>query len=156
MQGRVYTVVFDAVAITAAQDAFEITPADDKPIEIMRIVMGQTSDSGDAQDEQVQLRVIRGSTTSGSGGTGPTPQPLSPVDAAAGFTAEVNNTTQASSGTAVTLVATAWNVRGGCDLPFYEDERPRASQANTTIRITLSAPSDSLTVSATIWVRELV
>lgn len=155
MQGRVYTVVFDAVAITAAQDGFEITPADDKPIEILRILMGQTSDSGDAQDEQIQMKIVRGNTTSGSGGTGPTPQPLSPGDAAAGFTAEVNNTTQASSGTAVTLVATAWNVRAGLDLWFAEDERPRASQTNTTIRIALTAPADSLTTSATIWVREL-
>ena len=156
MLGRVYTVIFSAVSVSAAQDLFELTPADDKPIEIMRIHLGQTSDAGDAQDEQLQLTVIRGNTTSGSGGTAPTPQPLGPVDAAAGFTAEVNNTTQASSGTAVTLVATAWNVRAGLDLWFAEGERPRASQANTLIRVATTAPADALTMSGTIWVRELV
>ena len=156
MQGRVYTVTFDAVAVSAAQDLFELTPADDKPIEILRIVLGQTSDTGDAADEQLQIKIIRGNTTSGSGGSAPTPQPLGPVDSAAGFTAEVNNTTQASSGTAVTLVATAWNVRAGLDLWFAEGERPRCSQANTTIRVAQTAPADALTMSGTIWVRERV
>jgi hypothetical protein len=156
MQGRVYTVVFDAVAVSAAQDLFELTAADDKPIEILRLHLFQSSDVGDAASENLQLKIIRGNTTSGSGGTAPTPQPLGPHDTAAGFTAEVNNTTVASTGTAVTLFAGGWNVQAGCDIWFAEGERPRAGQGNTLIRVTQTAPADALTMSGTLWVRELV
>ena len=72
MNGRIYSVVFSAVAVSAAQDLFEITPADDKPVEIVGIELGQSSDAGDAADELLQISIIRGFTTSGSGGTAPT------------------------------------------------------------------------------------
>lgn len=155
MQGRVYTVVFDAVSVTAAQDLFELTPADDKPIELVRLKLFQTSDVGDAAAENLQLKVIRGNTTSGSGGTAPTPAPVSPGAPAAGFTAEVNNTTVATSGTAVTLMADGWNIAVGCDIWFDDEERLGANQSNTLIRITQTAPADALTMSGTLWVREL-
>ncbi len=100
MAGRTYSVIFSAVAVTAAQDLFEISPADDKPVEIVAIEIGQkTSDSGDAADELLQLSIIRGFTASGSGGSAPTPGPLDNIDTAAGFAAEVNNTTVANTGT---------------------------------------------------------
>lgn len=153
--GRVYAIPFAAVAITAAQDLVEISPADDKPVELIGWHLGQTSDAGDAQDEQLQLTVIRGHTTSGSGGNSATPAPLNPGDAAASFAAEINNTTIASSGTGVTLFASAWNVRAGSDVWLPEDVRPRASQGNTTLVVRMSAPADSITTNGVFWVREL-
>lgn len=153
--GRVYAIPFAAVAITAAQDLVEISPADDKPVELIGWHLGQTSDAGDAQDEQLQLTVIRGHTTSGSGGSSATPAPLNPGDAAASFAAEINNTTIASSGTGVTVFASAWNVRAGSDVWLPEDVRPRASQGNTTLVVRMSAPADSITASGVFWVREL-
>jgi hypothetical protein len=153
--GRVYAIPFAAVAITAAQDLVELSPADDKPVELIGWHLGQTSDAGDAQDEQLQLTVIRGHTTSGSGGSSATPAPLNPGDAAASFAAEINNTTIASSGTGVTVFASAWNVRAGSDVWLPEDVRPRATQGNTTLVVRMSAPADSITASGVFWVREL-
>ncbi len=144
MQGRVYAVTFSAVAVSAAQDLFELTPADDKPIEIVGIELG------------LQISIIRGNATSGSGGSAPTPAPLNPNDTAAGFTAEVNNTTVASAGTAVTLATTCWNVRAGYIQWWPEGMRPSASQGNTLIRVTQTAPADAVTMSGTLYVRELV
>lgn len=155
MSGRMYVVTFSAVAVSAAQDLFEITPADDKPIEICGIELGQSSDSGDAQDEQLQISLLRGHTTSGSGGSAATPAPLGPGDSAAGFSAEVNNTTVASAGTTVTLHTGCWNVRAGYINWFPEDCRPRASQGNTTIVVRQTAPADAITMSGTLWVREV-
>lgn len=156
MTTKVYTVVFSAVSVSAAQDLFEITPASNKPVEIVGIELGQTSDSGDAQDEQLQLSIIRGHTTSGSGGTAPTPQPLEPNDGAAGFTAEVNNTTVATTGTTATLWTTAWNVRAGYINWFPEYVRPTATSGNTTILVRMTAPADAITMSGTLYVAELV
>lgn len=155
MNGRTYSVTFSAVAVSAAQDLFEITPADDKPVEIIGIELGQSSDSGDAQDEQLQISIIRGHTTGGSGGSAPTPTPMSPNSAAAGFAAEVNNTTIASAGTTTTLQTGCWNVRAGYINWFPEDARPAANQGNTTIVIRTTAPADAVTMSGTLYVREL-
>lgn len=155
MRGRTYTVVFSAVSVSAAQDLFELLPADDRPIEIVGIELGQTSDAGDAADELLQISIIRGHTTSGSGGTTPTPTPMSPLDTAAGFTAEVNNTTVASVGTTTTLHTGAWNVRAGYINWFPEEARPVCSQAQTSIVVRQTAPADAITMSGTLYVREL-
>jgi hypothetical protein len=156
MSGRMYTVTFSAVAVSAAQDLFEITPADDRPVEIVGIELGQTSDAGDANDELLQISIIRGHATSGSGGSAATPAVTSPLDTAAGFTAEVNNTTVATTGTPITLQTGAWNIRAGYINWFPEDARPSATQANTTIVVRQTAPSDALTMSGTLYVRELI
>lgn len=156
-QGRVYSVVFAATAIAAAQDFFEITPADDKPIQLVGMTIDQTgvADVGDAAEEFIRWTVIRGHTTSGSGGTAPTPNPMAPNDVAAGFTAEVNNTTIASSGTTKTLHEGAFNVRGPYIFWWPEGTEPGASQGNTTIVVRVPAPADSITISGTLYVREL-
>lgn len=154
-QGRMYTVSFTGVAVTAQVDLFEITPADDKPIEIIGMFLGQSSDFGDAQAEQIGYRVIRGFTTSGSGGTVTTPRPLNGRDAAAGFTAETCNTTLATVGSTVDLHADVWNVQAGEKMWLPDGCEWEASQADTSIVVRIiSAPADSLTLSGTLYVRE--
>lgn len=155
MNGRTYSVIFNAVATTAAVDLFELLPADDKPIEIIGIELGQTTEFGDAQDETLGLQIIRGFTASGSGGSAATPAPISPNAAAAGFTAEVNNTTLANTGTTTTLLSTAFNVRAGYINYFPIDARPGCSQGNTSIVVRMTAPADSVTLNGTLIVREL-
>lgn len=152
---RLYTVEFNAVAVTAAQDLFEITPADDKPCEVYGLFVSQYSDAGDAQDELLSLRVIRGFTTSGSGGSAPTPRPLDRSGAASGFTAETNNTTVATTGTTNNLHSDAFNVRAGCQLWLPEGSEWACSQADTTLVVRITAPVDSLTMNGTLYVREL-
>lgn len=154
---RMYSVVFGAVSVSAAQDFFEITPADDKPIKIRGLVLGQTgnSDVGDAAEECLRFSIIRGFTASGSGGSAPTPGVLDGIDTAAGFTAEVNNTTVANTGTSVILHEDSFNVRAGYLNWWPPDCCPRASQANATIVVRLnSAPADAITLSGTLYVEE--
>lgn len=154
---RMYSVVFGAVSVSAAQDFFEITPADDKPIKIRGLMLCQTgnSDTGDAAEECLRFSIIRGHATSGSGGSAPTPIPMDGVDTAAGFTAEVNNTTIASAGSGVVLHEDSFNVRAGYLNWWPPDCCPRASQANTTIVVRLnSAPADAITLSGTLYVEE--
>lgn len=152
---RIYTVEFEGTAVTAQVDFFEISPADDKPIEIVGLFLSQSSDVGDAQDELLRYRVIRGHATSGSGGSAPTPRPLNRSDAAAGFASEVLNTTIASTGTPLNLHSDTFNVRAGLQLWLPDGCEWEASQADTTIVVRLmAAPADSLTMSGTLYVRE--
>lgn len=153
--GRMYTVAFSAVTVSAAEDLFEITPADDKPVKLRGLFIGQSSDAGDAQDEMLQVSIIRGHTTSGSGGSAATARQLSSIDTAAGFAAEVNNTTTASAGTTHTLHTDTFNVRAGYQLWFPPECCPMASQADTTIVVRITAPADALTMSGTLYVEEV-
>jgi hypothetical protein len=159
MRGRIYTVVFDNVAVgTAAQDLFELTPADDKPVYLMGLSLdnvGGTADAGDAQEELIRITIIRGFTASGSGGSTPTPQPLNFADAAAGFAAEVNNTTVATTGTSTTLWAGGWNVRIPLREFWPEELMPQAGQGNTTIVVrSPNTLADAITCSGTLYVCE--
>jgi len=156
--GRVYSVVFENVAISAAQDLFEITPADDKPCEILALFLsnvGGTADAGDAQEELLRLLITRGYTTSGSGGSAPTPRPLNPSDAAAGFAAEVNNTSLANTGTTHDLHADGWNVRVPYQMIWTPETIITVTQAQTSLVVRLvGAPADAVNVSGTLYVRE--
>lgn len=156
---RAYSVTFENVSVSAAQDLFEITPADDKPVKLLALYLsnvGGSADAGDAQEELWRLAVIRGHTTSGSGGSAPTPTPVnSSADTAAGFAAEANNTTIASTGTTTTVHADGWNVRVPYQMVWLPETRPGASQANTTIVVRLlSTPADAVSVSGTLYVAE--
>lgn len=154
-QGRMYTVAFSAVAVTVAADLFELTPADDKPIEIVGFFCGQSSDFGDAQAELLPYTVIRGFTAAGSGGTTTTPRNLGRSDTTAGFTAKTCNTTGATTGTTHTLHADAFHVASGEKLWLPDGCEWGATQADTTIVVRLAAaPADSLTMSGTLYVRE--
>lgn len=151
-----YTVEFENVAVTAAQDFFEISPGDDRPVRIAGLFLSQYSDLADAAEEILRVRIIRGHATSGSGGSAPTPRPLDERSAAAGFASEVNNTTIASAGTAVNLHSDAFNIRVGMGIWFPPECRAKADQADGTIVVRLlAAPADSLSMSGTLYVEEL-
>ena len=152
---RIYTVSLSKIAVTVAVDSFEITPADDKPCEILGLFLGQSSDFGDTQAEILPYRVIRGFTTTGSGGTTTTPRPLNRSDAAAGFTAKTNNTTGATTGTTNDLHSDSFHVATGEKLWLPEGCEWEVTQADTTLVVRLAtAPADSLDMSGTLYVRE--
>lgn len=162
MNGRLYTVIFDNVAVTTAVDFFELNPAADKPIRILGIMVGQTNRVGDANEDMLRWSIVRmtGSTlTSGSGGSTPTPQALNPGDPAASFTAEANNTTQASTtGTTSTLHADTFNTRTGLQFIPTPEMWPVGIDSSATgilvVRL-LEAPGASTTFTGTVYVEEV-
>lgn len=159
--GRLYTVPFTAVSISAAQDLFYIKPAADKPCFLEAVYLsnvGGTADAGDAQEELLRIEIIRlpATVTVGSGGSAPTPGPVAVNDSAAGFTGRVNDTTVATtSGTAVTLHADGWNVRVPYVwLPPPEHRLPIANAQALVVRLN-TAPADAVSCSGVAYVREL-
>jgi hypothetical protein len=151
---RVYTVQFTGVAVTAQQDLFELVAASTKTLRLMALFLSQSTEVGDTQEEGLSILIKSGQTTSGSGGSGPTPVPLCVTDAAAGFTAEVNNTTKATSGTIVTHHADNWNVRAPFMIMWPPEMRiPITGSRRLTIELG-TTPADSITMSGTIYVEE--
>ncbi|HWP59542.1 MAG TPA: hypothetical protein VNL14_16740 [Candidatus Acidoferrales bacterium] len=156
--GRVYTIEFENISVTNANgdaDLFEIAPADDKPCKVLGLFFDQISDVGDAQEEMLRYRVIRGHTTSGNG-TPVTPAPLNPSDAAAGFTAKFYSATIASVGSPVNLHSGSFNIRTGLGLILPPKMQWQVTQAQGLLVVRLMAgPADDLTMSGTMYVEEL-
>ncbi len=151
MHGRVYTVAFSA-SVSAIQDLFEFVPATAKPIRLRRVRIEQSESE---VSEQLRLEITRGHTTSGSGGTSPTPSPNVSTDTAAGFTAEVNNTTQATAGSPVNLGFFGFNVLNGFDLAYAPEEAPAAVNGERLVIELPVAPGAALTMQGTAWIEEL-
>lgn len=154
---RTYMVPINAVTVSAAQDLWQITPVAGKPVKILGLVLGQSSDVGDAASETLNLKISRGWATTGSGGTDltTTAPPVDPSDAAAGFNAKINNTTVASAGTEVKLFADTFNTQAGYQMQFPEGCQPGCSSTTGVIlTVTISAPADSITLSGTLIVEE--
>jgi hypothetical protein len=96
-----------------------------------------------------------GGYSSGSGGSSPTPQPLDPGDAAASFTAEINNTSQASGGTSVKLLGDSFNVVGpGWHYLPIPDARIIVTPS-TAIVVSIPAPADAITLNGYVIVEEI-
>lgn len=160
---RTYSISISAGSLTANStnptDLFEILTVRDKPaVRILGLVIGQSSDVGDANSENLSIKISRGWTTSGSGGGTVTAVPLDGLDSAASFaTVETLNTTTASAGTEVVLFADVWNTQAGYQMWFPEGVQPylpitTATAYYTTVRLT--APADTVTISATLFVQE--
>jgi hypothetical protein len=151
---RIYTVSFDVDAATTADDFLELDAAAEKPITVLGWYLSQSTELGDAAEEGIRYAWVRGNTTSGSGGSTATPRPCNLTDAAAGFTCETNNTTPASSGTAVQLFAGAWNLRNP-DLVWLPDGCGFVTSGATLLCCRLlAAPTDSTSFAITAWVLE--
>lgn len=153
--GRMYTAVFNNVAVTAIQDLFEIVAPADSVVVLHDIHFSQNSDVGDAAEEILRIELTSGHTTSGSGGSAVTPVPVSLGDAAFGGTCEANNTTQAVSGTIVTKYVWNWNIRGPFDKIFTPETRPIISPSTRMCLELPAAPADSITMSGSITFEEI-
>jgi len=150
--GRMYSTVFEEVAVTAAQDLFEINAPADAVVVLHSCIVTQSSDAGDAEDEQLSIIFHLGST-SGSGGSLPTEHPLELGSPAFGGTVEVNNTSQSTEGSI--LHAEAFNVRAGFYYRPTPEERIVISPSDRLIIELQTAPADSLTMSGTIIFEEI-
>lgn len=165
----IFTAVFNAVAVTAAQDVFEITAPATSNVLIHDIKVGQYTDFGDAAAEILSILVIRGYTVSGSGGTLPTPSNLKTayqagvlISRSADSVVEANNTTVANTGSTMTLIADTFNIQAGWSLRDVlslpdRNRDPKsgiwlAPSERLVVRIT--APADSITMNGTLVFEE--
>ena len=158
---RIYTVVFQGTVTAAGTDTdwLELSPADDKPVKLRGLKIGQLSEVGDAAEEGLRFSIIRlpATVTSGSGGSAPTPQKIDSSDSAAAFTAEVNNTTVATtSGTAETIEEFAWNIRNSPYETWWPDPEfaPKAKQGEALVVRMQTTLGDDITACMTAYVEE--
>lgn len=126
-------------------DLLEVTAHSSKVLGLVGIKMWNKSDFGDAQEEVLSIIFSTGHTTSGSGGSAVTPQPLQTNGPAAGFVAEHQNSTPASGGTIVERGAWGLNVRSPLDKMLSELEQIWLVPGERGILKLNDAAADSIT-----------
>jgi len=150
--GRMYSAIFEEIAVTAVQDLFEINAPSDAVVVIHSVSISQSSDAGDAESEMLNLLYHRGST-SGSAGASVTPALLNLGDNVFGGTVERNNTTQSTEGTI--LRSECFNILAGYVWQPTPEERIYLSPSGRLIIELQTAPNDSLTMSGTVIFEEI-
>jgi hypothetical protein len=157
---RIYAVPYQGTVTNAGGDAdlFEFLPADDKPIKLRGFTLSQISEVQDANEEGVRISIIRlGATVTGGNGTSITPVPMDSADAAAGFTAEGNGATVATTDGTTTIVAEyGWNIRNSPYEVWYPDERfcPKAKQGEGLFIRLQTTVADDISFQGTAWIEE--
>jgi len=154
--GMLYTGQFNGVAVTAQQDLFELTAPSDCVVLIHWIELSQTTEFGDAQEEELLILIKRGvGTTSGSGGSAPTPAKLESGFAAAGSSLEVNNTTKMTGGTITTITPGSWNIRQERLWVYTPEVRIVLSPSERLTVELATTPADSITMNGEMKFEEL-
>lgn len=157
--GRRYTAEFENVAVSVAQDLFELVAPADAVVIVHGVYLHQSSEVKDAEEEQLRIMIKRGegSVTSGSGGSTPTARPVEKGDAAFGGTVEANNTTKMAVGTGaiVNLYSLTWNVRMPFEKIFTPETRPVISPSDRITVELVAAPGDPVTMNGTIEFEEI-
>lgn len=148
---RIYRLQLAATAVTAAVDLAEINPNTNQMLKLLSMRWGQSTELGDAQDEELPVTLVTGFTTSGSGGNSsvvPIPDEVGDVF---GGTCETFNTTQANTGTTVSRQLGVFKVISGefiwQPIPLLENPGGIWIPYNTRAVIRIPAPADSITIS---------
>jgi hypothetical protein len=158
--GRMYAVPFAAATVTNAggnADLWELAPAANKPIKLRGFSFGQISEVADAAEEGLEIQVIRmTATVTGSNGSSVTPVPMDTADSAAGFAAETNGATVATTSGAATVVSShPWINRSGFEW-WAPDERfaPKAKNTEFLFIRLITTVADDITFGGVAWVEE--
>jgi hypothetical protein len=134
-------------AHTAQIDYFELLAATGKPVLVHGFELGQSTEVGDAQEEQLVLvlKRVTGAPTSGSGGGTSTFIATTPNDTAAGATLETGNTTKLTGGTSTELGRLSWNVRGERLFLPPPEGRITIDAGTRLVLEEVTTPADSIT-----------
>lgn len=155
----IFSASFSNIAVTAAQDLFELATGATSRIAICEIDIEQNTEAGDAADEMLAVELIRGYTTTGSAGAPVTPVNYRPWSRVSPVTVARNNTGLAANGSPETVRASAFNVRSGwLYRPRWDglvDERPYIAASSRFVVRLPAAPADSVSFYGTIIWQEL-
>lgn len=153
--GRMYSATFVAAAFTAAFDFFELNTPATCSVTLHAVDCGQSTEMGDTAEEFFRWFIKSAYSTSGSGGSAPTPAALDRGNTmAAGTTIEAGNTTPATGGSPITLWASTFNVRAGLLwIPTPECRITVPPSTRLVIGVT-SVPADSITFDGTVVFEE--
>lgn len=155
VSGRIYTIGFQNVTISAVQDMIAVYAGSSKVFAVLQVNIGQVTATSIA-NQRVRLRYLPVTVTTGSGGSAVTPRPYVSGDAAATVTARQNDTTQATTnGTAVDLQDDSWNVINGYLWVPPVPSRPPVIGISGALIVSLDTAPASIVTNMSVVVEEL-
>jgi hypothetical protein len=123
-------------------------------LEVVSLTLGQITAITGSEQVPISVKNIAAAVTAGSGGNAFTPVRSTPTDAAATFTARINDTVQAT-GTTVRPHIDVWNTVQGYQWIFPERARPSCGLGGALILSLDGAPAAARVVYGSMVVREL-
>ncbi len=155
-RGRVYSVSFSNVAVTAVQDLISLLSTAAMAVELHGFEIGQISKTT-VEQLRVSVKRLPATVTVGSGGNAATPRKALSGDSAATATARINDTAQATtSGTAEVLHSDVLNVVNGLSFFWPPEDRPVVGLSQATILSLDTAPLASMSMSGTLYFAEIL
>lgn len=153
--GRIYTVPFSEVSLSATQDLLNFTSTANMAIRPRRIELGQrTQTTWGALG--ISLSFQPATVTAGSGGAAGVIGRTRSTDAAATFTARTNDTTgQTTSGASIVWMARDWELLNGFFWLATPDEMWTAPPSTGFSLKLLTAPGSAITASGYVEIEEL-
>lgn len=153
--GQKFWVDLPPTSLTVAADLFEIIPSSSRMIRILAVLLGQTTELGDAAAEFISVYLCRGNTVAGSGGSSVTPRNVMDGGPAATFTANKANTTKASGGTEIIGPRMDFDLDSSKEIWFPKDALFTCISASGTLCLRLGeAPDDSTDIFASMLIEE--
>lgn len=131
-------------AFTAQIDIFELIPVSTGATALYGFEISQTSEVGDAQEEQLTLllKSATSATTGSGGGTSTFRATNSGMGTTAGTSLKTGNTTKLTGGTQLELARWSWNVRQS--LLYVPVPEERIVTNKTLVLELLTTPADSI------------
>jgi hypothetical protein len=147
--GHMYSASLSNSAIAISNSVFHINGITNGIVVLHSAFVGQNSDAGDAAAELLRVWITRSASNSTAVGTTVTPRPHLLGDQAYTGVVRISNT---YVNTNLTLISETFNVQAGWYYTPTPEERiaiPPKSVSGTypSLRINISKPTDSLTVS---------
>lgn len=160
-RGPTFTATFAGINITTAVDLFEIVAPANSRILLREFAFGQYDKAGDVNADMLDLRILRGHTSGGSGGSAVTPVNTrfwasgsqSPTS---GALVEACNTTLASGGSPQLLRAHTCNAQAGYHwYPLFRADRIVLDFGQRLVFRLNDTPNPAITANATLVWQEL-
>jgi len=152
---RPYVIQFNNIAVTAAQDLFNIAATSGMAFVLHQFELNSESSSS-AAELRVVIKRMTATVTNGSGGSVATISALASTDAAATVTGRTNDTTRATtSGSTTNLFPFGWNVLNGLLFCPPPEIRPTFGVSQNLLIGLETAPAASTTMDGYIVIEEL-
>lgn len=155
--GRIYTIPFSRVTITAVQDLWNAAATASMVFELHSINLGCESATA-AEECAIQIKRMTATVTNGTGGASVTPVPNASTQAAATITCRCNDasTRATTSGSTTVLFSDTWQMTNGYVFQWAPEDRLQFSLSQNLIIGLETAPSASHVSSGVITVAELI
>ncbi len=155
MSGRIYTMSFSNVTLSAVQDMLAVYAGSSKIFAVLSVNIGQVTGTSVA-NQRIRLRYLPVTVTAGSGGSAGTLKPFVSGDAAPTITGRINDTVQATTnGTAVDLWDDQWNIINGFLWVPPIPSRPPVIGISGAFIVSLDTAPATIVSNASVTVEEL-